>query len=139
MGTESGCLHSQAHPPLWGRVFSARALHSDELVLQLWLGDDVHLNRVKQLPGDEVLRNLGRGVAKGSLADLRTCQGKEEIPQDLSPLLQQFSLPSTQAHYSLVSHIHDMFAFAFRLLHMLFPLPGTISPQSTKFLCIQEY
>lgn len=39
--------------------FPVRASHSDEFVLQLWLGDDVHLDCVKQLPGDEVFRDLG--------------------------------------------------------------------------------
>ena len=56
-------LRSPAHSP-------ARGSHSDELVLQLWLGDDVHLDGVKQLPGDEVLRDLWKGVTRSPLEDL---------------------------------------------------------------------
>lgn len=75
MGTKSGSSHSQACP-LLHRTPPARASHSDELVLQLWLGDDVHLDGVKQLPGDEVLGNLGKWVVTGSLVDLETRQSK---------------------------------------------------------------
>ena len=66
MYLEASQMNSQlspAHSP-------ARGSHSDELVLQLWLGDDVHLDSVKQLPGDEVLRDLWKGVKRSPLEDL---------------------------------------------------------------------
>lgn len=41
-----------------GQPISFFSMDSDKLVLQLWLGDDVHLDCVKQLSGDEVFRDL---------------------------------------------------------------------------------
>lgn len=119
--------------------FPTRASHSDELVLQLWLGDDVHLDCVKQLPGDEVFRDLGRGVARGPLVDLGTRQSTLGDPQGLSPLVQRFScLPSTQTYYYFVfpntCHVLTCFpAFAYAVS----PTSHTTSP--SKFLSIQEY
>lgn len=86
-----------------GPLRPARASHSDELVLQLWLGDDVHLDCVKQLPGDEVLRDLGRGVAVGPLGDPENRWCTQGDPQGSSPLLwPSSSVPSTQACFSFV-------------------------------------
>lgn len=96
-------LPNLSSPPGTSPAFPTRASHSDKLVLQLWLGDDVHLDCVKQLPGDEVFRDLGSGVARGPLVDLGTRHNTLGDPQELSPLVQRFtSLPSTQAYYSFV-------------------------------------
>lgn len=57
--------------------------HGDQLVLQLGLRDDVHLDGVKQLPGDEVLRDLRR---HRRLRSSRAPSPSGEHPSPLCPL-----------------------------------------------------
>lgn len=99
----------------------ARASHSDKLVLQLWLGDDVHLDCVKQLSGDEVFRDLGRGVAMGPSVDICTrcsTNGDLLMPPKLKSSCPAFpSLPPTQA-YSFCFQTHAMISPPSWLLHI---------------------
>lgn len=116
-----------------------RGSHSDELVLQLWLGDDVHLDGVKQLTGDEVLRDLWKGVTRSPLGNLITRQSTQGDLQDLSSLLQGFPfLPSTQAYFTFVfPHTHYVFTY---LLAFAYAVPSSWhTPPTPKFLCIQGY
>lgn len=71
--------------------------------------------------------------------DPGTKQSTVGDPQGLSPLVHYFSsLPSTQTYSSFVFPNTCHVLTCFLALHMLLPLPGTLSP-SPKFLSIQEY